>query len=70
MRIKKALMGIFASMAAGAAVAILLAPEKKEGSRCEDAKKREQDLETRLKQKLDQRFDQLLKAVNSSKKII
>lgn len=60
-------MGMLASMAAGAAVAILLAPEKKESSWCEGGKK-EQDLENRLKQKLDQRFDQLLKAVNASKK--
>jgi gas vesicle protein len=67
MKVKKALLGMLASMAAGAAIAILLSPEQ-ECERCEKRNKNEQDLEKRLKQKMDQGFDQLLKAVSSAKK--
>jgi len=67
MRVKQALLGMLASMAAGAAIAILLAPEK-EYKQCEKNDRNEKDLENRLKQKLDQRFDELLKAAAAASK--
>lgn len=58
----KALLGVLAGIAAGAALGVLFAPDKGTNTRKNIARKGE-DLADAINQKLDERFDELTSAI-------
>ncbi len=63
----KALLGVLAGIAAGAAIGILFAPEKGSDTRNKITKKGK-DLTDALTNKLDQKFDELISTVSGKGK--
>jgi len=63
----KALLGVFAGIAAGTVLGILFAPEKGSNTRKNIVKKSD-DLAHALNHKIDQKFDELLTAVTGNTK--
>lgn len=68
MSTKKVVVGVLAGLAAGAALGILFAPEKGSRTRRTILRKGE-DLYDTLNDKIDERFDDLLDAVNGKMRI-
>ncbi len=58
----KALLGVLAGIAAGAALGILIAPEKGSNTRKKISKKGE-DLANTMNKKLDEKFDEVMNAI-------
>ena len=63
----KAILGVLAGIAAGAALGILFAPEKGSNTRKNILKKGE-DLANTLNKKLDEKFDEVMKAITGTSK--
>ena len=60
----KALLGVLAGIAAGAAMGILFAPKKGSDTR-RDISKKADDLADALKSKIDEKFDDLIDAISA-----
>jgi len=63
----KALLGILAGVAAGAAIGLLLAPEKGDRTRRNIVRKGE-DLSDAINDKIDEKFDELLNSMTGKMK--
>ena len=63
----KALLGVFAGLAAGVAIGILFAPSKDSDSK-KDISKKGQDLADALNEKIDERFNELVAAIGGKEK--
>ena len=63
----KALLGVLAGIAAGAAIGLLLAPDKGDRLRKNISKKSE-DLADAINDKIDEKFEELLKTISGKVK--
>ncbi len=63
----KALVGVFAGIAAGAVLGVLFAPEKGSNTR-QNLAKRGDDLAHALNRKIDEKFDELMNTITAKMK--